>query len=32
MICCYITDDMLDYKTHVMLCNITHNYVMLYNT
>ena len=29
---CYITDDMLGYKTHVMLCYITHDYVMLYNT
>ena len=39
---CYITDDMLcyitvmlcmlDYKTHVRLCNIIHDYVMLYNT
>ena len=29
---CYITDDMLGYVTHVMLCCITHDYVMLYNT
>ena len=37
MICCYITDDMLSYITHVMLCYmqmlcyITHM-IMLYNT
>ena len=28
---CYITDDMLYNKTH-MLCYITHDYVMLSNT